>query len=81
MSRTIIKDVQPDGSFTMQMPAKYLSSDSGENIDARRKHFQDELKRVEAIHKTDVMPEVWPFVEEYRKQLRRDLDRLCNKYL
>lgn len=81
MGRTIIKDVQPDGSFMMQVPAKYVGSDSGENIDVHRKRLQDELKQMEAIHKTDVMPELWPFVEEHRKRLRHDLNLLCNKYL
>ena len=79
MGRTSIKDVQPDGSFMMRVPAKYVDSDSGENIDIHRKLLQDELKQLQALHKNDVMPELWPFVEEHRKKLRRDLDRLCNK--
>jgi hypothetical protein len=68
-------------SFDLDVPTKNQSSDNTENIGERRKFIQDELARLRKIRKEDVMPCMLPLIEDYRKQLHRDLDQLCNKSL
>jgi hypothetical protein len=69
-------------SFDLDIPTKQPSSDSHENIGERRKFLQSELARLRKIQgERRFMPEMLPFIEDYRRQLNRDLDRLCNKNL
>jgi hypothetical protein len=68
-------------SFDLDVPTKYQSSDSTENIGEKRKFIQDELARLRKIRKQDVMQCMLPLIEDYRKRLHRDLDRLSNKNL
>jgi hypothetical protein len=47
-------------------------------IDDRRKHqLETELERVNEIRRSDVLPEVWPFVQRYAAELRERLRKLA----